>query len=127
MTTEEVHLPDPADVPAAHLALEKPIGEEEESRLGDFVEDDSAESPFDTASLTLRRKDVARALDSLPDRRRKVESSCAMACSGRGPSRWRKSGRRSASRASAFARSRNSTLKRLESLPEAQGLRDASA
>ena len=35
------------------VSLEKPIGEEEESSLGDFVPDDSAESPFDTASLSL--------------------------------------------------------------------------
>ena len=32
------------------VSLEKPIGEEEDSSLGDFVPDDSAESPFDTAS-----------------------------------------------------------------------------
>ncbi len=30
------------------VSLEKPIGEEEESELGDFVPDDQAESPFDT-------------------------------------------------------------------------------
>ena len=45
------------------VSLEKPIGEEEESSLGDFVPDDSAESPFDTASLSLRREDVEHALD----------------------------------------------------------------
>ena len=32
------------------VSLEKPIGEEEESELGDFVQDEQAESPFDTAS-----------------------------------------------------------------------------
>ena len=45
------------------VSLEKPIGEEEESALGDFVEDEAAESPFDTASLNLRRGDIERALD----------------------------------------------------------------
>ena len=54
------------------VSLEKPIGEEEESELGDFVQDEQAESPFDTASLSLRREDIERALDSLPDRERKV-------------------------------------------------------
>ena len=54
------------------ISLEKPIGEEEDSELGDFVPDEQAESPFDTASLSLRRQDVQRALDSLPERERKV-------------------------------------------------------
>ena len=40
------------------ISLEKPIGEEEDSSLGDFVPDDQAESPFDTASLSLRREDI---------------------------------------------------------------------
>ena len=44
------------------VSLEKPIGEEEDSSLGDFVPDDSAESPFDTASLSLRREDIDLAL-----------------------------------------------------------------
>ena len=42
------------------MSLEKPIGEEEDSELGDFVEDESAESPFDTASENLRRENVAQ-------------------------------------------------------------------
>ena len=54
------------------VSLEKPIGEEEESELGDFVQDDQAESPFDTASLSLRREDIERALHSLPERERLV-------------------------------------------------------
>ena len=54
------------------VSLEKPIGEEEESELGDFVEDEQAASPFDEASVNLRRTDILRALDALPDRERKV-------------------------------------------------------
>jgi len=54
------------------VSLEKPIGEEEDSSLGDFVPDDQAESPFDTASLSLRREDIEAALGSLPERDRKV-------------------------------------------------------
>ena len=48
------------------VSLEKPIGEEEESELGDFVEDEAAVSPFDQASENLRRENVRRALDALP-------------------------------------------------------------
>jgi len=54
------------------VSLEKPIGEEEESSLGDFVQDEAAESPYDTAQLSLRREDIENALSSLPDRERKV-------------------------------------------------------
>src|SRR4030095_15155284 len=43
------------------VSLEKPIGEEEESELGDFVEDDTAEAPVDTATLSLRRGAVDHA------------------------------------------------------------------
>ena len=52
------------------ISLEKPIGEEEDSSLGDFVPDEQAESPFDTASLSLRREDVELALSALPERER---------------------------------------------------------
>src|SRR5204862_798701 len=54
------------------VSLEKPIGEEEESSLGDFVPDESAESPYDTAQVQLRREDIKHALDALPERERAV-------------------------------------------------------
>src|SRR4029079_19041954 len=54
------------------VSLERPIGEEEESELGDFVQDEQAESPDEAASLSLRREDIDKALDSLPERERKV-------------------------------------------------------
>ena len=41
------------------ISLEKPIGEEEESELGDFVEDQTAESPFEIASENLRKRERA--------------------------------------------------------------------
>ena len=44
------------------ISLEKPIGDEDESELGDFVEDQTAESPFELASEHLRRENVHRAL-----------------------------------------------------------------
>ena len=70
MTTEEVR--EILRMSQLPISLEKPIGEEEESELGDFVQDEQAESPFDSASVNLRREDIDRALDSLPDRERKV-------------------------------------------------------
>ena len=56
----------------APISLEKPIGEDEESELGDFVRDDTEPTPFDTATLNLRREDIERALESLPERERRV-------------------------------------------------------
>src|SRR5205814_6308346 len=54
------------------ISLEKPIGEEEESELGDFVEDQNAVSPFELASENLRKENVHRALAALPAREREV-------------------------------------------------------
>ena len=124
MTTEEVR--DILRMSQLPISLEKPIGEEEESELGDFVEDDSAESPFDTASLTLRREDVQRALDSLPDRERKV-IELRYGLLGTQPFTLEEVGRAFGVTRERIRQIENSTLKRLESLPEAQGLRDASA
>src|SRR6266480_2000274 len=47
------------------VSLEKPVGDEEESELGDFVEDELSESPFDLANENLRRENVRRALAAL--------------------------------------------------------------
>ena len=54
------------------VSLEKPVGDEDDSELGDFVADDNAESPFEKASDNLQRKDVQRALAMLPRRDREV-------------------------------------------------------
>src|SRR6202012_3147139 len=45
------------------ISLEKPIGEEEDSELGDFVEDENTETPDEAAALTLRRSDIEVALN----------------------------------------------------------------
>src|SRR5579883_1818795 len=53
-------------------SLEKPVGEEDDSELGDFVEDQAAESPFDVAAERLRCENLRRALAALPQREREV-------------------------------------------------------
>ena len=124
MTTEEVR--EILRMSQLPISLEKPIGEEEESELGDFVEDDTAESPFDTASLILRREDVQRALDSLPDRERRV-IELRFGLLGHQPFTLEEVGRAFGVTRERIRQIENNTLKRLETLPEAQGLRDASA
>src|SRR6059036_2873219 len=54
------------------VSLEKPVGDEEESELGDFVADETTEEPFETATENLQREDIQRALDALPQRERQV-------------------------------------------------------
>jgi RNA polymerase primary sigma factor len=124
MTTEEVR--EILRMSQLPVSLEKPIGEEEDSELGDFVEDDAAESPFDTASLTLRREDVQRALDSLPERERTV-IELRFGLLGHQPFTLEEVGRAFGVTRERIRQIENNTLKRLETLPEAQGLRDASA
>ena len=54
------------------ISLETPIGEEEDSHLGDFVEDKEATSPADAASVAMLRNDVEHLLDTLSPRERRV-------------------------------------------------------
>ncbi len=105
------------------ISLEKPIGEEEDSSLGDFVPDDQAESPFDTASLSLRREDIELALGSLPERDRKV-IELRYGLLGEAPCTLEEVGRAFGVTRERIRQIENNTLKRLETLPEAQALRD---
>ena len=56
------------------VSLETPIGEEEDSQLGDFIEDDSAVAPPDAASFSMLQEQLSKVLDSLAERERKVIS-----------------------------------------------------
>lgn len=54
------------------VSLETPIGEEEDSHLGDFVEDEGALSPPDIAAFMLLKQQLAEVLDTLTEREKKV-------------------------------------------------------
>ena len=54
------------------VSLDTPIGEEDDSHLGDFIEDDSALSPSDSAAFSMLREELSTALESLTDRERQV-------------------------------------------------------
>jgi RNA polymerase primary sigma factor len=105
------------------ISLEKPIGEDEDSSLGDFVPDDQAESPFDTASLSLRREDVELALSALPERERKV-IELRFGLDGSQPCTLEEVGREFGVTRERIRQIENNTLKKLEGLPEAQSLKD---
>ena len=56
------------------VSLETPIGEEEDSQLGDFIEDDAAIVPPDAASFSMLQEQLSKVLDGLAERERKVIS-----------------------------------------------------
>jgi len=106
------------------ISLEKPIGEEEDSELGDFVEDHTAESPFELATENLRRENVGRALDALPEREREV-IEMRYGLKGHEARTLEEVGRAFGVTRERVRQIENNTLKKLEMLPEAQRLRDA--
>jgi RNA polymerase primary sigma factor len=54
------------------VSLETPIGEEEDSHLGDFIEDEDATAPVEAASFLLLKEQIEEVLDTLNDREQKV-------------------------------------------------------
>jgi len=54
------------------ISLEGPVGDEDSSSLGDFIEDEDAPSPIDVAAREMLREQVQHALESLSDREREV-------------------------------------------------------
>ena len=122
MTTDEVR--EILRMAQHPVSLEKPIGEEEESELGDFVQDEQAESPDEQASLSLRREDIERALDSLPERERKV-IELRFGLKGEQPCTLEEVGRAFGVTRERIRQIENNTLKKLESLPRRRASRTA--
>ena len=54
------------------VSLDTPIGEEDDSHLGDFIEDDTVMSPADSAAFSMLREELSKALESLTERERQV-------------------------------------------------------
>ena len=107
------------------ISLEKPIGDEEDTELGDFVEDETADSPFELAIENLRRENVRKALDALPEREREV-IEMRFGLKGHEARTLEEVGRAFGVTRERIRQIENTTLKKLEALPEAQRLRDAT-
>jgi RNA polymerase primary sigma factor len=107
------------------ISLERPIGEEEDSELGDFVEDQTAESPFELACELMRRENLRSALSALPQREREV-IELRFGLTGQRPYTLEEVGRAFNVTRERIRQIETHTLKKLEALPEAQRLRDAS-
>lgn len=54
------------------VSLETPIGEEEDSHIGDFLEDETATAPSDTVAFTMLKEQLISVLDTLTPREEKV-------------------------------------------------------
>jgi RNA polymerase primary sigma factor len=107
------------------VSLEKPVGDEDESQLGDFVADEEVAQPFEEASEHLQREGVRRALDALPERERQV-IELRYGLSGLEPLTLEEVGRTFGVTRERIRQIETNTLKKLRALPEAQMLRDAS-
>jgi RNA polymerase primary sigma factor len=105
------------------ISLEKPIGEDDDTALGDFVEDETAESPFESATVIMQREDVWRALNVLPERERRV-IELRYGLTGKQPLTLEEVGRAFGVTRERIRQIENNTLKKLQRLPEAQGLRE---
>jgi RNA polymerase primary sigma factor len=107
------------------ISLERPVGEDEDSSLGDFVEDEAAPSPFDEASRTLRETDIRRALDTLPERERQV-LELRFGLTGDQPRTLEEVGREFGVTRERIRQIENNTLRKLKALPEAQRLSETA-
>jgi RNA polymerase primary sigma factor len=105
------------------VSLEKPVGDEDESELGDFVADEATEAPFEAATENLQREDVQRALDALPERERQV-IELRYGLRGHEPLTLEEVGRAFGVTRERIRQIENNTLKKLKQLPEAQRLRE---
>jgi RNA polymerase primary sigma factor len=105
------------------LSLEKPLGEEDDAKLGDLVEDEVAESPFEVASVSLRREEIEQLLSALPERERRV-IELRFGLDGRQPRTLEEVGRAFGLTRERIRQIEKTTLKTLASLPEAQRLND---
>ena len=74
---EEMQIPESRVIEIQKIAqdpvsLETPIGEEEDSHIGDFLEDESAIAPSDTVAFTMLKEQLISVLDTLTPREEKV-------------------------------------------------------
>jgi RNA polymerase primary sigma factor len=104
------------------ISLEKPVGDEEDSELVEFVADTSTPEPFEMASDNLQRDDVAQVLGSLPKREREV-LELRYGLNGHEAMTLEEVGKAFGVTRERIRQIETSTLKKLKALPEAQRLR----
>jgi RNA polymerase primary sigma factor len=109
----------------APVSLEKPVGDDEESEFGHFIEDDSEPLPDESAELTMRNESLARALKMLGERERRV-LEMRFGLNGEAPRTLDEVGRAFNVTRERIRQIENQSLKKLRALAEAQKLRDVA-
>ncbi len=105
------------------VSLESPVGDEEDSELGDFIEDQEAGEPLDEVFRQIRREELFRVLDSLPARERKV-LELRFGLKGERPRTLEEVGDRFGVTRERIRQVEAKTLNRLKNYRDAQALRD---
>jgi RNA polymerase primary sigma factor len=105
------------------VSLDKPVGEDEDGKVADFVEDVTAASPFEVASVNLRREGLHRAVDVLPRRERDIIRLRFGLIDGR-PRTLEEVGTELNLTRERIRQIESHTLKKLQSLPETRALVD---
>jgi RNA polymerase primary sigma factor len=107
------------------VSLEKPVGDDDESEFGHFIEDDSEPLPDEHAALTLRNETLGRALLTLGERERRV-LELRFGLNGESPRTLDEVGRAFNVTRERIRQIENQSLKKLRSLTESQKLRDVA-
>ena len=105
------------------MSLEKPVGEEQESELGDVIADERVQSPYDRVADILTQDALRRALDRLTYRARRVVE-LRYGLGGEQPRTLDEVGRAFNVTPERIRQIENHSLKRLHHLPELQTLRE---
>src|SRR5205823_11357133 len=98
------------------LSLENPVGEDEESEFGHFIEDENAPLPDEAADLSFREEALTQCLESLSNRERRV-LEMRFGLNGEPPRSLDEVVARSTSAASASARSKTSRSRTCGRMP----------
>jgi len=105
------------------VSLETPVGDEDDSELGDFIEDIDADQPLEVVFRQIRSEELFRVLDSLPARDRKV-LELRFGLKGERPRTLEEVGDRFGVTRERIRQVEAKTLNRLKNFRDAQGLRD---
>ena len=105
------------------VSLETPVGDEDDSELGDFIEDADADEPLEEVFKQIRREELFRVLESLPTRERKV-LELRFGLKGERPRTLEEVGDRFGVTRERIRQVEAKTLNRLKNYRDAQALRD---
>jgi RNA polymerase primary sigma factor len=107
------------------ISLEKPVGDEEESEFGHFLQDDSVPAPDEAADLAMRKEALRQILQSLSYRERRV-LELRYGLDGQQPKTLDEVGRAFNVTRERIRQIENQSLKKLRALAEANALKDVA-